>query len=140
MRAALVFLLLSAAIAHAAPPEPTRPHPRLLLDAPLKATWKAQAALERGPVVGAMALCTNAHDTAEHDNAVYMGAEWSKVQQRHASLAQADKPRRWARSRYAILIFAVPRGRQGPPNRCQTPPTCPILFVSPRSVIPAPWR
>ena len=105
MRAALVLVLLSVASAHATPPEPSGPHPRLLLDAQLKATWKAQAAAERGPVVGAIALCTNAHDTAEHDNAVYMGAEWSKVLQAClVAWAATEKP---AHAKTAIRFFTA---------------------------------
>ncbi len=81
MRFVLVLLLSASALAHAAPPEPSGPHPRMLLDAPLKAAWKAQASAERGPVIGAIKLCTEAHDTPEHDNAVYQGSEWAKVLQ-----------------------------------------------------------
>jgi uncharacterized protein (TIGR03382 family) len=53
----------------------------MLLDATLRATWKTQAKEARGPVVGAIALCTDAHDTKEHDRALYQGAEWAKVLQ-----------------------------------------------------------
>src|SRR3954471_16696446 len=93
MRAACLLLILSTAIAHAAPPEPSGPHPRMLLDTNLKAAWKAQAALEHGPVVGAIKLCDDARETPEHDNAVYQGAEWSKVLQAClVAWAATDKP------------------------------------------------
>ncbi|HLL24179.1 MAG TPA: hypothetical protein VK427_18735, partial [Kofleriaceae bacterium] len=78
MRAVLV-LVLTAVAAPAAPPEPTGPHPRMLLDTELAAAWKADTT--RGPVKGAIALCTNARDTGEHDRAVYQGSEWAKVLQ-----------------------------------------------------------
>ena len=93
MRLALVLILATSAIAGATPPEPSGPHPRMLLDAPLKAAWKAQAAEGKGPVVGAIALCTDAHDTAEHDAAVYQGSEWAKVLQAClVAWAATDKP------------------------------------------------
>jgi len=78
-----LFLVISTitAIARAAPPEPAGPHPRILLDAQLKAAWKAEAAANRGPVKGAIALCANARDTSDHERAVYQGAEWAKVLQ-----------------------------------------------------------
>ena len=81
MRIAVAVLLLVAVstIAHGAPPEPTGPHPRMLLDAKLKADWKAS--IDRGPVKGSIALCQSARETKEHDRAVYQGAEWSKVLQ-----------------------------------------------------------
>lgn len=53
--------------------------PGMLLDAELKAAWRAST--NRGPVKGAITLRENARDTAEHDSAVYMGSEWSKVLQ-----------------------------------------------------------
>ena len=53
----------------------------MLLDAELRAAWKADAKANRGPVKGAIALCTNARDTAQHDRAQYQGAEWAKVLQ-----------------------------------------------------------
>lgn len=77
--AVAVFCLSAAALAHAAPPEPSGAHPRLLLDAELRAAWKAT--IDRGPVKGSIAVCQNARDTADHDKAVYMGAEWAKVLQ-----------------------------------------------------------
>ena len=61
--------------------EPSGPHPRMLLDADLRAAWKAQAKLPHGPVVGAIALCEDARNTREHDHAVYQGSEWAKVLQ-----------------------------------------------------------
>ncbi|CAN5921663.1 hypothetical protein BH11MYX3_BH11MYX3_24870 [soil metagenome] len=93
MRLALVLILTASALAHAAPPEPSGPHPRMLLDAQLKAAWKAQAAAERGPVIGAIRLCTEATETREHDNAVYQGSEWAKVLQAClVAWAATDKP------------------------------------------------
>jgi hypothetical protein len=77
----LLVLVLIAGIAHATPPEPTGPHPRMLLDANLKAAWKEQAKLPHGPVVGAIRLCEDARNGHEYDHAVYQGAVWSKVVQ-----------------------------------------------------------
>ncbi|MEJ7599744.1 MAG: hypothetical protein WKG01_17690, partial [Kofleriaceae bacterium] len=85
MRIAVVVSLLVATTvattvtAQGAPPEPTGAHPRMLLDAKLRADWKAS--IDRGPVKGSIAMCQSARDTKEHDRAVYQGAEWSKVLQ-----------------------------------------------------------
>ncbi len=76
-----VAVLVWSGLAHAAPPEPSGAHPRILLDAELRAAWKAEAAANRGPVKGAIALCQSARDTAEHDRAVYQGSEWAKILQ-----------------------------------------------------------
>src|SRR5436190_16299355 len=80
VRAAAILIALGT-VAHAAPPEPSGAHPRMLLDAALRAEWKADAKANRGPVKGAIALCADARDTAEHDRAVYQGSEWAKVLQ-----------------------------------------------------------
>ena len=80
MKTALALALL-AATAHASPPPPTGPHPRMLLDADLKKAWQAQAKLAHGPVVGAIKVCGEAGTTHEHDHALYQGAEWAKVVQ-----------------------------------------------------------
>jgi hypothetical protein len=72
-------VVITSTLAHAAPPEPSGAHPRMLLDAQLKAAWRAST--NRGPVKGAIALCADARDSAEHDRAVYMGSEWAKVLQ-----------------------------------------------------------
>jgi hypothetical protein len=82
MKLAVSLVMLVAAAAYAAPaPEPTGPHPRIVLDADLKAAWHAQAGLEHGPVIGSIKLCANARDTHEHDAGVYRGIEWVKVLQ-----------------------------------------------------------
>ncbi len=80
MRRLAVLLVTASSLAHAAPPEPSGPHPRMLLDKELQAAWKAQAQEERGPVVGAIALCTSGQSGA-HDRGLYQGAEWSRVLQ-----------------------------------------------------------
>jgi len=74
-------LLLVTGVASAAPPEPTGPHPRMLLDANLRAAWKAQVKRGHGPVVGAVALCEDDLGAHGHDRALYMGSEWAKVLQ-----------------------------------------------------------
>lgn len=76
MRAVVVLLILSG-VAAAAPPEPSGPHPRMLLDSKLRAAWKAQGQTGHGPVGGAITLCND----KEHEGALYMGAEWSKMLQ-----------------------------------------------------------
>src|SRR5687767_1304244 len=68
-------------MARAAPPEPTGPHPRMLLDKDLRAQWKAMAKLDAGPVVGAIRLCADARQSRDHDRALYQGSEWAKVLQ-----------------------------------------------------------
>jgi hypothetical protein len=80
MRTALLLIFATAAstVAHA---EPTGQHPHMLLDAELRQSWKAQAKAERGPVVGAIALCSDAAGSHEYDRAVYQGSEWAKVLQ-----------------------------------------------------------
>ncbi len=84
-------LLLVSAVAHAAPPEPSGPHPRMLLDPALRSAWKAQSA--QGPVLGAINLCVEARDTTEHDGAQYQGSEWAKVLQAClVAWAATDKP------------------------------------------------
>jgi len=80
MRLAALLVLTVTQLASAAPPEPSGPHPRMLLDKELRAAWRAQAQEERGPVVGAIALCTSGQ-TGAHDRGLYQGAEWSRVLQ-----------------------------------------------------------
>jgi hypothetical protein len=77
----LLVLVLIAGIAHATPPEPKGPHPRMLLDGNLRAAWKAQAQLPHGPVIGAIHVCQDARDGHEYDHAQYQGAIWAKVVQ-----------------------------------------------------------
>lgn len=104
MRCVLALLVISA-VAHAAPPEPSGPHPRMILDGTVKSAWKAQAAAERGPVIGAIKMCVEAHDTAEHDNAVYQGSEWAKVLQAClVAWAATEKPEH---ARTAIKYFTA---------------------------------
>ncbi|HEY4055786.1 MAG TPA: hypothetical protein VGM39_04230 [Kofleriaceae bacterium] len=88
---ALVALLVSST-ALAAPPEPKGAHPRMLVDAEQVKTWKALAKLDSGPVVGAIKLCEDGK-TTEHDRAVYMGSEWSRVLQAClVAYVATDKP------------------------------------------------
>jgi hypothetical protein len=77
----VVGLVGAARPASATPPEPSGAHPRILLDAPLKAAWAGQANNHHGPVVGAIALCEDQLNTGAHDRALYMGSEWSKMLQ-----------------------------------------------------------
>jgi hypothetical protein len=74
---ALAIVGMLAATASAGP---DGPHPRMLLG-DVRTHWQAQAKLEHGPVVGAIALCDDARTTREHDRAVYQGSEWTKVLQ-----------------------------------------------------------
>src|SRR5215203_1078371 len=80
MRLACILVVLAVSAVQAAPPEPSGPHPRMLLNPELKAAWKAQATEERGPVVGAIALCRSGQ-SEDHNRGIYQGAEWSRVLQ-----------------------------------------------------------
>jgi hypothetical protein len=89
----LIVLGCVARVASATPPEPAGPHPRMLLDARLRAAWKAQASNAHGPVVGAITLCEDQLNTGSHDRALYMGSEWSKMLQAClVAWAATDKP------------------------------------------------
>jgi hypothetical protein len=78
----LLFALCVATVAHAAPaPEPTGAHPRIVLDAELRAAWRADSKTPASPVAHAIALCTSAGTTHDHDHALYQGSEWAKVLQ-----------------------------------------------------------
>ena len=97
MRVVVVLLVLVGALASSAaaapPPEPSGAHPRMLLDAKLRAAWKAQGETGHGAVAGAIALCS---DTAskDHESSLYMGAEWSKMLQAClVAWAATDEPR-----------------------------------------------
>src|SRR5687767_4581382 len=80
------------AVAAAAPPEPTGPHPRILLDKDLRAAWKAALDAGRGPLIGAVALCDEDAER-KHEGALYMGAEWAKMLQAClVAWAATDKP------------------------------------------------
>jgi hypothetical protein len=89
-----VALLLVTGVASAAPPEPSGPHPRILLDARLRADWKAQGQRGHGPVASAIQLCDEeATSPTKHNGALYMGAEWSKMLQAClVAWAATDKP------------------------------------------------
>ncbi len=89
---ALLMIAATTAAAAPAPPEPTGAHPRMLLGE-VRATWKTQAGKEHGPIAGAIALCTEAGETHEHDHALYQGAEWAKTLQAClVAWAATDKP------------------------------------------------
>lgn len=77
----LISALLAAQIVHAAPPEPKGPHPRMVLDADVRAQWRAMAKLSAGPVVGAIRLCDGARSSRGHERALYQGSEWARVLQ-----------------------------------------------------------
>ena len=52
----------------------------MLLTAELRAAWKAQAQTGHGPIAGAIQLCAD-RASRDHEGALYMGAEWSKMLQ-----------------------------------------------------------
>ncbi|HSD89215.1 MAG TPA: hypothetical protein VLB44_16920 [Kofleriaceae bacterium] len=79
--AALLLVLAIRGVAGAAPPEPTGPHPRMLLDDELRSAWRTYAKLPAGPIIGAIRLCDEARLTNEHARALYQGSEWAKVLQ-----------------------------------------------------------
>ncbi|HEY4179915.1 MAG TPA: hypothetical protein VGM90_23900 [Kofleriaceae bacterium] len=92
MRFVALAALLVSSTALAAPPEPTGAHPRMLVDADVVKTWKALAKLDSGPVIGAIKLCDDG-SSKEHDRAVYMGSEWSRVLQAClVAYVATDKP------------------------------------------------
>lgn len=100
----LVLLLIGAAVpALAAPPEPTGPHPRMVLDAELRAAWKAEARAGRGPVANAIGICRRAAETQAHEGALYQGAGWAKVVQ--ACLVAWGATEREDHARTAIRFF-----------------------------------
>ena len=80
MRLAAIALVVASSVAHAAPPEPSGAHPRMLLDEEMRTAWKAQATAERGPIPGSIALCESGA-TRKHDGAVYQGSEWARLLQ-----------------------------------------------------------
>lgn len=114
MRCAPLLVLLSVSLAHAAPSspdparepagEPSRPHPRILLDGELRAAWRALATQDRGPIAGSIALCESGQ-TQEHDHAVYMGSEWSRVLQ--ACLVAYAATDKLEHARTAIKFFTA---------------------------------
>ena len=74
----LASVMCWAATARSAP-EPSGAHPRMLLDAELRAALHAQAAEAHGPVRGAIALCDEARTTDKHDKAIYQAGDWSST-------------------------------------------------------------
>lgn len=81
-RAALVVAAaLMSSTAAAAPPEPSGAHPRMLLDDEVRTAWQAEAKAGRGPVKGAIALCSDAQGSSRYDRGLYQGSEWAKVLQ-----------------------------------------------------------
>jgi hypothetical protein len=103
MRRLAVLLVTVARVASAAPPEPTGPHPRILLDARLRAAWK-EVADAGGPVTGAIALCDD-DGNRDHEHSQYMGSEWSKMLQAClVAWAATDKP---AYARSSLKYFTA---------------------------------
>lgn len=77
LRAGLLFAIFLGAVTPAAAqaPEPSSPHPRILLDDKLRATWKKQA--KQGAVARAIARCDDTRTNKEHLRDTYMGFDWS---------------------------------------------------------------
>src|SRR3954469_59746 len=94
MRAVVAVVVIAlGTVAAAAPAEPTGPHPRILLDAKLRAAWKAGVDKGHGPLIGAANLCDEDRSRRDHDGALYMGAEWAKMLQAClVAWAATDKP------------------------------------------------
>src|SRR5262245_43012419 len=76
IRALILATLAVAGAARAAPPEPSRSHPRMLLDDEVRTAWRAHAKLAAGPVVGSIRLCEEGTTTKAHDRALYQGSKW----------------------------------------------------------------
>jgi hypothetical protein len=82
LTALFAWLALATAVAHATPLAPTGAHPRMLLDDPLRAAWKAQAAGGKGPVVAAIAICDDAaRPGSRYVDGVYQSENWNKALQ-----------------------------------------------------------
>lgn len=77
----------------------------MLLDPGLRAAWKADAKEQRGPVIGAIRLCQEAGETAEHDRALYQGSEWAKTLQ--ACLVAWAATERPEHAKTAIRFFTA---------------------------------
>jgi uncharacterized protein (TIGR03382 family) len=109
LAAGLVVSLILAATAgrdaRAAPPEPSGPRPRLLLDRELREAWRANARQGRGPVARAIHVCRQADETAEHERSLYHGAGWAKVLQ--ACLVAWGATDRPVYARTAIRYFTA---------------------------------
>jgi hypothetical protein len=89
----LPIVLLATRVTWAAPPEPSGPHPRIVLDAKLRAEWKASLDKGRGPLVGAVTLCDDDRNNHDHDGSGYKGSEWAKMLQAClVAWAATDKP------------------------------------------------
>ena len=74
----VVTLGLLGGVARAAPPEPRGKHPRILLDATLRANWKKQAG-EKGAVARAIARCDEIRSRPkEFARDLYMGLDWAQ--------------------------------------------------------------
>ena len=80
VRALIVAALLVAGGGEArAQPEPGGKHPRMLLDAGLRARWKAQAKDQRSAVHRAIERCERARkDRSESDHSGYQGLGWAR--------------------------------------------------------------
>lgn len=97
-------IVATAAGAAAAPAEPRRAHPRMLLDASVRSAWRADAEARRGPVHTAVDVCTRAGEGAL-DGAGYQGAEWAKGLQ--ACLVASVATERPAFAATAIRLFTA---------------------------------
>jgi hypothetical protein len=78
---AVVVIVFLMGIAHAAPPEPSGAHPRMLLDATVRTAWQQAAKENKGPVATAIALCDEARTSPDYEHALYQGANWQKALQ-----------------------------------------------------------
>jgi hypothetical protein len=77
--AVVLTLIFARSIAIAAPaPEPSGPHPRILLDEPLRTAWRAAAKRDGSAVAKAIARCADTRGRPhEHTRDSYMGFDWS---------------------------------------------------------------
>ena len=130
-------LVLVTSAASAAPPEPSGPHPRMLLDAKLRAAWKAALDDGRGPLVGAITLCDEDKSRRDHDGALYMGSEWAKMLQACLVAWAATDKHEYGVSALQVLHRADRRPRQdrrrqgrrhgrGPRQRLRDPQPRPV--------------
>lgn len=87
--AAVLVLAPAAAAQPAVAPQPSGPHPRLLLDAETRTAWRAQARRSGSAVATTIDRCKAiAGDRAAHTRDLYMGLDWAQYLQ-HCLVAWA---------------------------------------------------
>jgi MYXO-CTERM domain-containing protein len=103
---AMVIATAITATAAAAPPEPRGAHPRILLDATLRANWKKQAGNKSSAVGKAIARCDDFRARPkEFARDLYMGLDWAQYLQ--ACLVAHVATGKDEHARTALLYFTA---------------------------------